>query len=63
MTQAWLKHNIEEVGVLEHILPDAYADRADEAGMHSPPASTDQDRFLPGNTGLSHTSLTSPNSR
>lgn len=29
MTQAWLAHNIEEVGVLERILPDAYAARAD----------------------------------
>ncbi|CAA9374861.1 hypothetical protein [uncultured Nocardioides sp.] len=29
MTRAWLVHNIEEVGVLEHILPGAYAVRAD----------------------------------
>ena len=29
MTRAWLVHNIEEVGVLEHILPGAYAARAD----------------------------------
>jgi hypothetical protein len=26
MTQAWVVHNIEEVGLLEHLLPTAYAD-------------------------------------
>lgn len=29
MTAAWVIHNIEEVGLLEHILPAAYAARAD----------------------------------
>ena len=32
MTQAWLLHNIEEVGVLEHIVPDAYQDHVEAAG-------------------------------
>ncbi len=29
MARAWLRHNVEEVGVLEHILPAAFAARAD----------------------------------
>ena len=29
MAQAWVVHNIEEVGVLEHILPSAFAARTD----------------------------------
>ncbi len=29
MTRAWLRHNIEEVGVLEHILPAAHAAHTD----------------------------------
>ena len=32
MTQAWVVHNIEEVGLLEHILPAAYADRTQATG-------------------------------
>lgn len=31
MVHAWLKHNVEEVGLLEHILPPAFAARADAA--------------------------------
>jgi hypothetical protein len=31
MTRAWVRHNVEEVGLLEHLLPDAYVDPADEA--------------------------------
>lgn len=36
MAQAWLRHNIEEVGVLEHILPAAYAAAADAHDPSSP---------------------------
>ena len=31
MAQGWVRHNIEEVGVLEQILPAAYAARTDKA--------------------------------
>lgn len=34
MTRAWLRHNIEEVGYLEEILPGLWA----AAGEHAPPA-------------------------
>lgn len=29
MARAWVKHNIEEVGVLEHLIPDALSQRPD----------------------------------
>ena len=29
MARAWVKHNIEEVGVLEHLIPDALRQRSD----------------------------------
>lgn len=31
MARAWVRHNIEEVGVLEHLLPDVLRQRPDEA--------------------------------
>ncbi len=39
MTHAWLRHNIEEVGVLEHILPSAYAARVFTASDDGVPRS------------------------
>src|SRR5215203_1355898 len=38
MAQGWLRHNIEEVGVLEHILPAAYAARTDPPDPPTPDA-------------------------
>ena len=31
MAEAWVRHNVEEVGVLEHLLPEALRQRPDEA--------------------------------
>ena len=31
MAEAWVRHNVEEVGVLEHLLPDVLRQRPDEA--------------------------------
>jgi hypothetical protein len=36
MARGWLRHNIEEVGVLEHILPAAYAARTDAPDPPTP---------------------------
>ena len=33
MTEAWVVHNIEEVGLLEHLLPDVYTDRPASAAV------------------------------
>jgi hypothetical protein len=36
MAHAWLRHNVEEVGVLEHILPGVFAAAADAAAADRP---------------------------
>ena len=38
MARAWVVHNVEEVGVLEHLLPDVLRQRPDAAGLggHAP---------------------------
>lgn len=28
MAEAWVRHNVEEVGVLEHLLPDVYVSKS-----------------------------------
>jgi hypothetical protein len=40
MARAWLVHNIEEVGMLEHILPAAYADRVEAHAASRRPGSS-----------------------
>jgi hypothetical protein len=35
MAEAWIRHNVEEVGVLEHLLPDVLRQRPDEAARLS----------------------------
>lgn len=35
MAEAWVRHNVEEVGVLEHLVPDVLRQRPDEAARLS----------------------------
>lgn len=44
MTHAWLRHNIEEVGLLEHILPAAYASGATSSSRLQPVTSGSSER-------------------
>ncbi|PKH40701.1 hypothetical protein SAMN05192575_105206 [Nocardioides alpinus] len=36
MAEAWVRHNVEEVGVLEHLLPEVFRQRPDEAPAAAP---------------------------
>lgn len=42
MTHAWLRHNVEEVGLLEHLLPSAYPIR-DATAPDAPPARSESE--------------------
>jgi len=53
MAHGWLRHNIEEVGVLEHILPAAYAARTDAPD----PATSDGLGIACDERGVPHPSM------
>ena len=37
MAEAWVRHNVEEVGVLEHLLPDVLHQRGvSKSSLHPP---------------------------
>ena len=46
MAHGWLRHNIEDVGVLEHILPAAYAEGADAPDLPTTPDSDSIDTMV-----------------